>query len=384
MTGAARPSVLVLGGTHAALVAARDLALTGHRVGVALRPRDSAVATRSRHVDAVHPVTDPQRDLERFATDVAVAVDRGTYEVVLPTADDYLAAVAITRDRIPAAIPLAPTASVLAILDKMDIEPYAVRAGFGVPRTTEATREAITAWEGPAVVKDRSHWRPGRSEHGRAPSAITSDREEMQRVAAAIRRHGGQPTLQEPITGRMHCVNAFRSPDGRVSGWVEQTSDHLWPLRMGTTSRATTTPADPSVRDRARRLLDDLSWIGMANLQLFRQADGTDVLLDFNGRVNHSLALSVASGVHYAPAWARVGVGEGGLVLPDGRAGTRVSFLVPDLKRALRERDGGLVADLARTVGFALRAHHSVLSARDPAPGVQYVAEAVRRRVPTA
>lgn len=382
MTVAHRSAVLILGGTHAALVAARDLSRAGSRVGVARHRGDSAIATRSRHVDSVHVIADPQMDLEGFAADIAGVVDREAYEVVLPTADDYLAGLATTRDRIPAAVPLARLASVLAILDKIDIEPYAIGAGFRVPHTTEATTDAIEAWTGPAVVKDRSHWRRGRTEAGRGPSAFTVDREQMLRVAMAIRRHGGRPTLQVPVTGRMHCVTAFRNPSGTVSGWVEQTSDHLWPLPMGTTSRASTTPPDGALRDRVRRLLDDLSWIGMANLQLFRQPDGSDVLLDFNGRVNHSLALSVASGVHYAPAWAGIGVGDDDVVLPDGRVGARVSFLVPDLKRAFWQREGGLVPDVARTLGFALRADHSVLSVRDPAPGLRYVAEAVLRRRP--
>jgi len=377
----ARPSaVLLLGGTHAALVAARDLARAGHRVGVAHYRADSAIAARSRSVTSTDLVTDPQRDPDRFAADVAAVVRRDGHRVVLPTADDYLAGLAATREQIPAAVPLAPTASVLAVLDKVDIERFATGAGFRVPAGEPATDPAIDAWRGPAVVKDRSHWRPGRAAPGRAPSTLTADREEMRRVATAIRSHGGEPMLQVPVTGRMHCVTAFRSPSGAVSGWVEQTSDHLWPLPVGTTSRATTTPRDEPLRARVRRLLDDLSWIGMANLQLFRQPDGSDVLLDFNGRVNHSLALSVASGVHYAPAWARIGEGEDDVVLPEARVGARVSFLVPDLERAVRQRDGGLVRDVARTVGFALVAHHSVLSLRDPLPGVRYVAEALRRR----
>lgn len=374
-----RGRVLLLGGDRSAVVAARDLGRHGWDVAVAHHPAEAAYATRSRATRTAHELPDPQTDLAGYGRVLGAVVAREAIDVVLPTADDHLAALALVRDQVDASVPLAPTPRVLHLLDKLDVEGDLVAAGFGVPTSLAATDDVMTSWVGPAIVKDRSHWRLDRGRGGRSPTVRVEDPSTLRDHVRRLREGGSDPVLQAPVAGRMHCASAFRFPDGRVAGHVHQTSDHIWPVPLGTTSRATTTAVDPGLAQRVTSLLERLGWIGMVNLQLFRQPDGCDVVIDVNGRFNHSLALSVGAGVHYADAWATVGTDGTPAPLRDAEPGHRMSFLVMDTRRALRERRGGLVADMATTWWFALRAHHTMLLLRDPGPGLAYARHGLRR-----
>lgn len=347
-------------------------------MGVGRTPPGDGLAGASRAVRFRDDLPSPQADLDLFARRLGRLVEARGYDVVLPTADEHLCGLSLVRADLPARVPLASHRAVGCVLDKVAIEPYARAAGFSVPTTAEPTDDVLCTWATPLIVKDRSHWNPG-SAGGRSETVLAASRAEVVEAVARIRSSGGRPTVQRFLDGRMHCAAAFRAPDGTVSGHVHQTSAHLWPVPVGMTARATTVPVDPALAARVAALLDQLEWVGMAFLQLFRQADGTDVLIDVNGRFHHSLALSVAAGVHYPRAWAETAQGQDAIRLPDGRPGVHFSFLPGDARRALRERRGGLPRDVLETCVFALRAHHTVLSWSDPGPGLHYLAAAARR-----
>lgn len=370
--------MLLLGTTRSALAAARDLSAAGWDVGVGRTPPGDGLAGASRAVRYRDDLPSPQADLEVFADRLRRLVEARGYDVVLPTADEHLCGLSLVRTHLPARVPLAPHRAVECVLDKVAIEPVARAAGFRVPETSEPTDEVLRTWGTPLIVKDRSHWNPG-SAGGRIETVLADSQDELIAAVARIRAAGGQPTVQRVLGGRMHCAAAFRAPDGTVSGHVHQTSAHLWPVPVGMTARATTVPVDPDLATRVAALLDQLEWVGSAFLQLFRQPDGTDVLIDVNGRFHHSLALAVAAGVHYPRAWAAVARGQDAIRLPDGRPGVHFSFLPGDARRALRERRGGLSRDLLGTGLFALRAHHTVLSWSDPRPALHSLAAAARR-----
>ena len=371
--------VLVLGSARQSLVACRDLAAAGAEVFVARRKAENDLVTGSRSIRTVSVLPDPQQDLQRFTEELRQLVVLREVDVVLPAGDEYLAALSAVRDDVPAAVPLAPHQNVLTALDKVRIGPLADAAGLPVPTTHEATEALVAGWEGPAVVKDQSHWNPGAGPASHLPAVRADDGAELAAAVARMRASGGRPVLQALAGGRMLCFSAFRDRVGVVSGRTQQTSDHLWPVPFGTTARATTTELDPAIAAAAARLLESLDWLGWVNLQLFRQDDGTCALIDVNGRFNHSMALVEAAGVHPARAWARMGLGIDHIELGDAKPGVRLSLLVPDLKRARHERRGGTLVDVAGTLAFALRAHHTIPRVSDPWPAVRYLAGAHAR-----
>jgi hypothetical protein len=52
--------------------------------------------------------------------------------------------------------------------------------------------------------------------------------------------------------------------------------------------------------------------------------------------------------------------------------GVRYQWLEGDLRRAVSEKRGGLGRDIAGCLWYALKAKHSIWSARDPLPAVTY------------
>lgn len=68
--------------------------------------------------------------------------------------------------------------------------------------------------------------------------------------------------------------------------------------------------------------------------------------------------------------------------LDDGRAGVRFSWLAGDLRRAVAERRGGLVGDLAATLNWARRAEaSSVWDRHDARPALYVLLAAIAGRV---
>ena len=364
-------SALVVEGVddRAALAACRALAAAGWRVGAASPPRGLAAA--SRVLTARHSVTPPQEDLDAFAADVGAAVREGSYEVVFSGGGDAEAmALSLIRDRIDAVIPYGPHESFVRALDKYELAQAAKRAGIAAPAATEATEEALARHHGIFVVKARLHApRLGGSGPSRLPTAVTTDRTVAAAAAESIREAGGEPLLQEPVMGPLMAFSCVAGPDGAILARSQQRSERVWPVAAGVSARAVTVAVDEELEAGAARLLAELGWTGGAELQFLEPAVGPPALIDFNGRFYGSLALAVSAGANLPAVWAAAATGR---PLPAGRtarAGRVYQWLESDLRRALSERRGGLLGDLADTLRTALPpTAHSITSRRDPRP----------------
>jgi len=128
--------------------------------------------------------------------------------------------------------------------------------------------------------------------------------------------------------------------------------------------------AEPELAAAAGRLLADLRWFGLANLQFLRPADGAPRLIDLNGRFYGSLALAVAAGVNVPDLWARMAVGDPVPSFTSARPGVRFQALGEDLRRARAQPRGGLLRDVAGTLAYGVGAAHPHLSLSDPRPAL--------------
>jgi len=134
-------------------------------------------------------------------------------------------------------------------------------------------------------------------------------------------------------------------------------------------------PVDPEFAGRAAALLAALGWFGLAELQFVVPADGIPRLIDLNGRFYGSLALAVAAGANLPATWAALATGRANgpveAVEPvTAVAGVRYCWWEGDLRRALRERRGGMARDLAGTLYAGVGAVHSITRLGDPVPAL--------------
>ncbi|MBD8869504.1 hypothetical protein [Nocardioides donggukensis] len=366
--------VLLVG--HAAsremLAAARCLGRAGHEVAVASGARRS-LAGGSRHVHGEHRVPPPDVDVGGFVDAVAAAAAATRAEVAIGCGDPELLALSHHREQIPARVPLAAHDRVVHAVDKLGLVREAAAVGIAVPETVIADDRAVAAWRGPAVVKARLHWEPGlQSASGGWASArhVPADVSPAAAVRAVVDA-GRSPVLQRPVDGDLIAVSAVRDSSGDLVALHQQHATHTWPPGAGISTRAFTVRPDPELAEQVRRLLARLGWIGMVQLQFLRPTRGPARLIDLNGRPYGSLALALAAGLPLPALWlddhADVpGARPSGVRL--GAAGVGYSWLGGDLRRALAERRGGALRDLAGTLRAWPGAAHPVADPADRGP----------------
>lgn len=365
---------LIVGHAQArgALAAARALADAGWVVGVA-SPGERGLAAASRAVQFRHRLPALDRGLDRFVPALQGAIEQGGYEVVFGSGDGAALALSAERARIPAVVPYPSHATVVRAHDKLELAAAGAEAGLAVPRTELATEGALESCDLPVVVKSRMHELPSpTSQLARIDPRIAESRCEAARCVAEVTAAGGTPLLQQMVVGRLSAVVTVVGRTGDMIGTVQQLADRVWPPNAGVTSRGRTVTSDPRLLERILALLKSLGWFGLAELQFLTPPEGEPHLVDFNGRFYGSLALAVASGSNLPAVWAAIATDRRPpATRPE--AGILYQWLEGDLRRALKERKGGLVSDLLETVAFARHANHSIWSRRDPWPATDHL-----------
>lgn len=332
----------------------------------------------SRWCRREHRVPLPRGNRAGFVGSVREALRSGRYEVVFGGGDDWVAALATHREEFPARVAHPDADTVAASLDKLELTRRAVDCGFAAPRTVPADGTALARWEGPAVVKCRTHWSPGHEHHQRIEARRFDDPASARDRVEQIRRAGFEPVLQELIRGRLEALTGLFA-GGRLRGRVQQVAHGVWPTPSGVSCRARTVPVDERLAEQASVLLAELGWSGLVELQFLTPEDGRRHLIDLNGRFYGSLALANAAGPNLPDAWGRQVLGRPVPELPDARPGVRYLWLGGDLRRARVERRGGLLRDVGSSLSWALFGTTSVWDRRDPSPTVAQIAGRLRR-----
>lgn len=377
--GTTRALIVSTGRDRGALAAARSLHRSGWFVGVGT-PDGGGMLGSSRACSARHVVPRPRQDGTAFVDAVSKAVEEGSYDVVFGGSDDWMAALAAYRDDIPTHVAHPRHEVVSAALDRVILAEHARRAGLATPHTELATDEALARWRGPLLVKARAHWFPGQTKAHRIEAKRFPGPDAARVRIEEIRREGAEAVIQAPIDGDLGAlIGIFR--DGRLDGRVQQVASRLWPTPNGASACAQTIPVDDALVAKAEDLLSGLDWWGLVELQFLTGTDGIPYLIDLNGRFFGSMALSNAARPGLADAWGQLVLGREVAHLPDAVPGIRYAWMAGDLRRARIERRGGLVADLAETVRWAVGARRSIWDPRDLGPARHLVTARFRRIV---
>jgi predicted ATP-grasp superfamily ATP-dependent carboligase len=354
---------------RATLVAVRSLAAAGFTVGTGAH--EPSFASTSRHAGAHHTVHECEEDEDRFLADIAAAVAEGGYDIVFCSYDVGLLTLSRRRAEIePAVWPYASYAVVQRAFDKLEMAHTARSAGLATPRTEAATEQALRAWSGPVVVKARSHV-PKRFD-----TELFGSAEQARALVAEIREGGGEPLLQQPMSGHMGAVVIVADRAGEVVAEIHQEARRTWPPQAGDTVRGRIVAPDPELSRGVRALVRELGWFGLAQVEFIRDAHGTPHVTDFNGRFYGSLALATGAGANLPALWASQALGRGGALTRPPRHRAGFQWLNRDLAAAYAQGPRALAGALA----VAPLASHSMWSPRDPGPAMRYLLpEGLRR-----
>jgi predicted ATP-grasp superfamily ATP-dependent carboligase len=335
--------------------AARALVAGGWTVGTGSESPN--LGSRSKATSAWHHIEHTDECDDVFLESVADVVRHHRYETVFFTWEAAIAAVSENRDRLDFPIGYGPHAGVMRAMNKEQMSLAAVRAGLSVPDTVPVTSETVSELEPPVVIKSTSP--------DSAPRAtrICEDRASALEEVQLIERAGGQAIAQEQLRGSLIALTLVAGESGIVS-ICQQVAVHSWPKPVGVTARGATEAIDPELRQGVERLLADLEWQGLAQLQFLRPENGPPRLLDINPRYYGSLALAVRAGANHPDVWARLATGRP--VSPvTGRPGATFQWFSRDLRASLAVPEGR-IREVGKCLITSQRAAHSLWSWSEP------------------
>ncbi|PPK92159.1 putative ATP-grasp superfamily ATP-dependent carboligase [Kineococcus xinjiangensis] len=368
-----RAVIVEQGWSRGALAAVRALAAAGWTVGVA-SPEGQGLASASRACAARHRVASLQRSPEAFLDSVARVVRDGGYDVAFGAGEAEVLALSAARDAVGCVVPHGPHEQLVRALDKGELARAAGAVGIAVPDVLDPADvpDETTA----CIVKAHRHARPDvAGSPPRIDTLVITGRSAVAHRVAEIRALGGEAEVQVLHPGTLVAYSAVRGPRGVVADSMQR-AQGIWPPGAGASSRAVTVEVDEVLAARVAALLESLDFLGLAELQFIEGPDGTRRLIDLNARFYGSLSLAVAAGANLPAVWAAIALGRD-VPRVRARAGVRYQWGTADVRRALAERSGGVLPDLARTLAAAPGARHSVWSAADPGPALARLRSAV-------
>jgi predicted ATP-grasp superfamily ATP-dependent carboligase len=357
--------VLILddGFDRGTIAAARALHEDGWTIGVGSPVR--GIAGSSRTCSRWHRLPAPENGVEEYIAAISSAVVSGGYEVVISGDDFGLLTLSEHRAEVPATVPYAAHDVVVRAVDKLELARAAEAVGLATPRTVEATDAAIAETELPVLSKPALHAAPGR-----VRPIFATTREQLAAHAAEIRRSGGKPLLQEVVDGGLMAYSFVADRDGSIVAALQQQDLHRWPTNVGVSARAHVVPADAELAEGIARLVRELGWFGMAQLQFLHAPGRRPALIDWNARPYGSLPLAIAAGVNLPAIWARLATGR---ALRPGRplrADVTFQWFPGDIRASVAERGKARGAfDALRT---ALGASQSIWRLQDPWPAMRH------------
>ncbi len=373
--------VLVTDAQERSLLAAiRCLSLSGAEVDVAA-PSRLAPGLWSRAARRRHVVTEPADSVAEFVDDLEQLVRARRYDLLLAGTDTSLLAVSRHRDRLEPHVHLRlPEHEVVELaLTRTAVSAAGRAAGLPPPDEMlcdgpEAALTAARAFGYPVIVKPAevvAESAPGTAR--RRAARIARDPDELAGHAARF----GPCIVQRRLEANPISLGGVASDDGLVA-YALSRYERVWPVAAGSACFSTTLTAPAELIERAERLLSELRWTGLFELELIEDGAGGYCALDFNPRPYGSMALAARAGVPLASIWCEWALGR----TPPrrtARPGVGYRWEDADLRHALWQvRNGDRRAAIAAARPRRDVAH-AYFSARDPLPAVARTLELLVR-----
>jgi len=362
--------VLLLGDEfHATLAGVRGLRAGGHVPYLAVS-RPHTYASYSRDTVATVRVPDPDVDPGSYAVAVGEAAAEVGAEAVLPGTESALVVLSSHPTAVPDGIAVGapPAATVNAAFEKTTVVDLAERVGLRTPPSRIATRDELRSQaselEYPVILK------PARSKL--ATGAETMRYFQAQRIETAVQLRESLadappgPWVVQPYLAANLCAIGGVAWHGSLVCAVHQMAHRIWPPDAGYSSYAETVPADEQLEQAAGRLLSELQWSGVFQLQFIRTRSDS-YFIDFNPRLYGSIALAIAAGRNLPAIWADLVLGKEPKI-PGYRSGVHYRVEHNDARAILRLLRQGAAGVAVKALLPRRNTVHGIVSLRDPGP----------------
>jgi predicted ATP-grasp superfamily ATP-dependent carboligase len=371
------PGAVVVGADYRALGAVRSLGRRGVAVCVVREPSERLAAT-SRYVQANY--TWPTDDAgERVAYLHTLARRHGLRDwALIPSADETAALIA--RNHVELARDFQHTTPPWLVLrwayDKRLT--YELARRLDVPQPWTAFPGADVAglagrdWSFPAVIKPTV-----KESHNRLTAAkawrVDSRQQLVARYREAVRLVSPETLMvQELVPGNGHSQLSYAAlcRDGEVLAAITARRTRQYPADFGRASTYVETIRCPELAEPSHRILQDLRFTGLIELEFKRDArDDTVKLLDMNPRLWGWHTLGARAGVDF-PYLLWLAVSGHALPATNGRPGAAWLRFSTDTPTAIRELARGRLSarDYARS--WLSPHERAIFTWDDPLPGL--------------
>ncbi|MFO0601326.1 MAG: carbamoyl-phosphate synthase [Myxococcaceae bacterium] len=308
------------------LAAARALGRAGHEVWMAGDSR-SAMAMHSRFV--TRKVDCPSmHDPEAWREWLVQFGAEHPGLVLSPTSDDVAWLMASVADRLAANYRMwTPSIEVYEeLLDKAILHRACARVGLEVPPTAmpeneEELERAVAEVELPVLLKQRTQVLSPTNHKG----VIVRERRELAAAFRAFREGNPHHALVDARVSKaswpllQHFFQEGVSGSLQVSGFIDETGQLFVaraarkllqrPKTLGISLCLEACPLDPELAEKVRRLCLEVGYFGVFGIE-FLQVGGRPLLIDFNPRYYHFMALDIARGMRLPVMTLHASLGE--------------------------------------------------------------------------
>jgi predicted ATP-grasp superfamily ATP-dependent carboligase len=387
--------------TTSALAIVRSLGAARMSVTTAGEAGRFNLASHSRHASRAITLASAEQNPVAYAEAVIAELERGSYDVLIPTTDTTTAILRRYRAQVERLVRVAiPSDAALdAAQDKQITIERARENGVAVPRTRifrsliELDREA----EGltyPCVVKPRfsRHW-DGVGPMARGTAQYADSAQALRNICCTASHAPELLLVQEFISGGGVGVFALMDEGHVRTVFAHRRLREANPTG-GRASLAESIPPDERFVTPALRLLRALRWTGVAMVE-FKDpgAPAPPVVMEINGRFWGSLPLAIAAGVDFPLLLVQQVMGVAMTIPPMYAHGVRCRHLKSDLSylaAAMKGRPShwtgpfpGRLEAAAAIAPWPGRWHSYNLRPTDPWPAIREAVDFVRREVRT-
>jgi CelD/BcsL family acetyltransferase involved in cellulose biosynthesis/predicted ATP-grasp superfamily ATP-dependent carboligase len=287
---------------RAVLAVCRGLESAGYLVsGVAgTKP---AAGHWSRSVSRRYSLPNPRLEPDAFVSSLAAIAAEGEHAALIPGVDAALLAISERRDEFEPHLKLGlpPHDVVVRCLKKAALFAAAEAAGLGPPEGTmcASVDEAVAAAEQigyPIAVK------PARSLVGDGRILTTTFVENEDALRALAPTLGGPFIVQRRETGPVVSLGGVVA-GGDLIGLCVSRYLRMWPPAGGSASSSQTFEPTPELVGELERVVGDLGWEGLFELEVIETVDGRYAAIDFNPRPYGSMVLAIESGANLPALW---------------------------------------------------------------------------------
>ena len=242
------------------------------------------------HHALVPPVADPG-----YVDALRRLVDEHDVSLVVPLADTDHLVLATERERLDAFLLLPGPDAIRLCEDKHAAHLFFEQHGIATPPTWLPEDVPVDVVF-PVLVKPRRGF-------GSRHIFRAHDRHELEFFLG----YTTQPSMvQQVCSGEEFSIDVFCDTDGRCLNAIPRT---MIESKGGESIRGMTT-RDSQLIDHGRRVAEALGIVGPANIQCFREPDGSLPVTDVNPRFGGGFPLPTAAGSHYPELALALAAGE--------------------------------------------------------------------------